>query len=53
VVRALSRFLDGGAVLNTEERLRTFAEMCVLMRNEGNTWLQHAAFEDLHKLLFS
>jgi hypothetical protein len=53
VVRALSQFLDGGAVLDTEERLRKFAEICVLMRNEGNTLLQRGAFEDVHKLLFS
>jgi hypothetical protein len=53
VVNALSRFLDGGAALDTEERMHKFAEMCVLMRNEGNTWSQRAAFEDVHKLLFS
>jgi hypothetical protein len=53
VVNALSRFLDGGAVLATEERMHKFAEMCVLMRNEGNTWSQGTAFEDVHKLLFS
>jgi hypothetical protein len=53
VVKALSRFLDGGAVLDTEERMHKFAEMCVLMRNEGNTWSQRAAFEDVHKLLFN
>jgi hypothetical protein len=36
VVRSLSKFMDGGAVLDTSERLRSFAEMCQLMRNEGS-----------------
>ena len=36
VVRSLSTFMDGGAVLDTSERQRSFAEMCQLMRNEGS-----------------
>ena len=51
VVRALSTFLDGGAVLDTPERVRKFTEMCELMRKESNT--QRASFEDVRKLLFS
>ncbi len=51
VVRALSTFLDGGAVLDTPERFHKFTEMCELMRKESNT--QRASFEDIHKLLFS
>lgn len=50
VVRALSTFLNGGAVLNTSERLHKFAELCELMRKESNS--QKATFEDIHKLLF-
>ncbi len=53
VVRSLSIFLDGPAKLDTTERMHKFAEICVLMRNEGNSLTQNVAFEDVHKLLFS
>ncbi len=52
VVRSLSAFMDGGAVLNTSERLRSFAEICRLMRDEGSPRTQRVSFDDVHKLLF-
>ena len=45
VVQSLSTFMDGGAVLDTGERLRSFAEMCQLMRNESSPRTQRVSFD--------
>ena len=53
VVQSLSKFISGGAVLNTDERLHSFTGVCELMRNESTGKTERASFEDVHRLLFS
>ncbi|HZS28451.1 MAG TPA: hypothetical protein VFB76_14570 [Candidatus Angelobacter sp.] len=51
VVKALSTFIKGGAVLNSPERMDSFAKMCTLMRNDSAN--EQVAIEDVRRLLFS
>jgi hypothetical protein len=51
VMRALSKFIGVGTQTHTPERMRAFAELCMLMRVEAGRG--HASAEDITKVLFS
>ena len=52
VVSSLAKFMRGGAVLDTPERIQEFTKVCQKMRNDRSHKIGSAADDDVQFLLF-